>query len=65
MEYSNVLVTQRKKTEFFTEGLAQDMNHLLLFIDGQQKNLLALPEMKLVTACSSLAALIKYLEVRY
>jgi hypothetical protein len=34
-------------------------------MDGQQHNSLALPEMNLVTACSSLAALIKYLEVRY
>jgi len=49
----------------FTDGPAQDLNCLLLFIDGQQHNSLALPEMNLVTACSSLAALIKYLEVRY
>ena len=65
MECSNVLVTQRKKTEFSTDGLAQDLNHLLLFMDGQQHNSLALPEMNLVTACSSLAALVKYLEVGY
>jgi len=65
MECSNVLVTQRKKTEFFTNGPALDLNRLLLFIDGQQHNSLALPEMNLTTACSSLAALIKYLEVRY
>jgi hypothetical protein len=65
MECSNVLVTQHKKTEFFTDGLAQDLNCLLLFMDGQQHNSLVLPEMNLVTACSSLAALIKYLEVRY
>jgi hypothetical protein len=65
MECSNVLVTQRKKIEFFTDGPAQDLHRLLLFIDGQKHNSLALPEMNLVTACSSLAALIKYLEVRY
>lgn len=63
MECSNVLVTQRKKTEFSTDGLAQDLNRLLLFMDGQQHNSLALPEMNLVTACSSLAALVKYLEL--
>jgi hypothetical protein len=63
MECSSVLVTQRKKTEFFTDVLAQDLNRLLLFIDGQQHNTLALPEMNLVTGCSSLAALIKYLRV--
>ena len=51
--------------EFFTHVPAQDLNHLLLFIDGQQHNTLALPEMKLVTAYSSLAALFKYLELRY
>jgi hypothetical protein len=65
MECSNVLVTQRKKTEFFTDGLVQDLNHLLLFIDGQQHNSLTMPEMNHVTTCSSLAALIKYREVRY
>jgi len=58
-------LTECRKTEIFTDVLAQDMNRLLLFIDGQQKNSLAQPEMKLVTACSSLVALIKYLEVRY
>ena len=58
-------MTQRKKMEFFTDGPAQDLNHLLLFIDEQQHNSLALPEMNRVTACSSLAALIKYLEVRW
>jgi len=65
MDCSNVLVTQRKTTEFFTDEPAQNLNCLLLFIDGQQHNSLAVPEMNLVTACSSLAALIKYLEVRY
>jgi len=64
MECSNVLVTQRKKMEFFTVGLAQHLNYLLLLLDGQQHNSQALPEMNLITACSSLAALIKYLEVR-
>ena len=65
MDCSNVLVTQRKKMEFSTDGLAQDLNRLLLFMEGQQHNSLALPEMNLVTACGSLAALIRYLEVRY
>ena len=65
MKCSNVLVIQHKRMEFFTDGPAQDLNRLLLFIDGQQNNTLALPELNLVTACSSLAALFKYLEVRY
>jgi DNA mismatch repair protein MSH2 len=64
MERGSVLVTHRKKTEFSTDGLAQDLNRLLLFREGQQQNSLALPEMSLTTATSSLAALVKYLEVR-
>ncbi|PNF30713.1 DNA mismatch repair protein Msh2 [Cryptotermes secundus] len=63
MERSSVLVTQRKKTEFSTDGLAQDLNRLLLFMEGQQHNSLALPELNFTTATSSLAALIKYLEL--
>jgi hypothetical protein len=35
MECSNVPMTQLKKTEFFTDGLAEDLNRLLLFVDGQ------------------------------
>jgi hypothetical protein len=65
VECSIVLVTQRKKTEFFTDGPAQELNCLFLFMDGQQHNSLAMPELNLVTACSSLSGLIKYLEVRY
>jgi hypothetical protein len=65
MDCSNVLVTQCKKTEFFTIGLAQDLNRLLLFIDGLQHNSLAMPEMNLIRACSSLAVFIKCVEVRY
>jgi hypothetical protein len=65
MECSIVLVTHCKKTEFFTDGPTQDLKSLFLYIDGQQHNSLAVPEMNLVTACSSLSALIKYLEVRY
>jgi len=33
VECSNVLVTIRKKTEFFTDGLHQDLNRVLRFID--------------------------------
>jgi hypothetical protein len=65
MECSIVLVTQHKKTEVFADGPTQDLNSLFLYIDGQHHNSLAVPEMNLVKACSSLSALIKYLEVRY
>ncbi|KAJ9599521.1 hypothetical protein L9F63_009993, partial [Diploptera punctata] len=63
MERSGILVTQRKKTDFTTDGLAQDLNRILFFSEGQQENSLALPEMNLTTATSSLAAIIKYLEL--
>ncbi|KDR09158.1 hypothetical protein L798_01274, partial [Zootermopsis nevadensis] len=63
MERGNVLVTQRKRTEFHADGLAQDLNRLLRFREGQQQNSLALPEMGLAAAISSLAALVKYLEL--
>jgi hypothetical protein len=33
MECSNVLVTNCKKTEFFTDGLVQDLNCMLIFIN--------------------------------
>jgi DNA mismatch repair protein MSH2 len=64
MERGSVLVTQRKKAEFSADGLVQDLNRLLHFKEGQQQNSLALPEMNLTTATGSLAALVKYLEVR-
>ena len=38
MECSNVLVTQQKKTDIFTDVLAQDVNRMLLSIDAQQHN---------------------------
>jgi len=39
MECSNVLVTQQKKTDLFTDVLSQDMNRLLLSIDAQHNSL--------------------------
>ncbi|KAK6631697.1 hypothetical protein RUM43_013761 [Polyplax serrata] len=71
-EYANIfkiasrccgMVTKVKSTFFTTENLAQDLNHLLEWSEGQAENASALPEMKLVTATKSLAALIKYLEL--
>lgn len=59
------MVTKVKSTFFTTENLTQDLNHLLEWSEGQAENASALPEMKLVTATKSLAALIKYLEVKY
>lgn len=63
LERSNILVTGRKRADFSTSNLGSDLNRLLHFKSGQQKNSLALPEMNLSTATMALAAIIKYLEV--
>lgn len=63
IERSGVLVTLRKKADFSTDSLAQDLNRLIKFKEGQQKNSLALPQMNLSVAICSLAAIIKYLDV--
>jgi DNA mismatch repair protein MSH2 len=63
MERNNVLVTPKKKREFNTDSLVQDLNHLLRFNKGQQHNSQALAEMNLKLAMSATAALISYLNV--
>ena len=57
------MVVKLKQSNFNTENLAQDLNHLLEWKEGQSQNASALPEMKLNIATSCLSALIKYLEV--
>lgn len=63
MERNNVLVTPRKKNEFATENLIQDLNTLIRFDKGQQKNAQALTETNFKLAMSATAALISYLNV--
>lgn len=63
LERSNVSVSKRKKTEFSTEGLYQDLNRLLLFEEDQIKDSKSLQETKLQEACACLNAVIKYLEL--
>ncbi|KAL1131589.1 hypothetical protein AAG570_011203, partial [Ranatra chinensis] len=63
VERCGVLVTSRKKSDFSTDGLVQDLNRLLKFKDGQQQNSNTLPQMNLTNAMSALAAVIKYLEL--
>nr|CAD7573794.1 unnamed protein product [Timema californicum] len=63
VERSGVLVTPRKKTEFSTDGLAQDLNRLIAFKKGQQENAMAMPETNLTTAVCALNAIIKFLEL--
>lgn len=63
IERSGVLVTLRKRPDFSVDNLAQDLNRLIKFKDGQQQNAMALPQMNMTVAASSLAAIIKYLDV--
>lgn len=63
MERNNVLVTQKKKSDFGTDSLIQDLNLLIRFDKGQQRNAQAIPQTNLKLAMSATAALINYLNV--
>ncbi|CAK9800192.1 DNA mismatch repair protein Msh2 [Anthophora plagiata] len=63
MERNNVMVTTRKKNEFSSESVVQDLNTLLKFEKGQQQNAQSLPEINLTFAMSATSALIKYLDL--
>lgn len=63
IERGNVMVTLRKKNEFSSESIIQDLNNLLRFKKGQQRNVQSLPEYNLNLAMSATAAIIKYLDV--
>ncbi|XP_014219551.1 DNA mismatch repair protein Msh2 [Copidosoma floridanum] len=63
MERNNVLVTPRKKAEFSTDSLIQDLNLLIRFGKGQQRNAQALPLTNLKLAMSATASLITYLNL--
>ncbi|CAH2047203.1 unnamed protein product, partial [Iphiclides podalirius] len=60
MERTDVTVTKLKRGEFSTEGLVQDLNRLLRFKEGQQKDANAYPETAKELAMGCLAAGIKY-----
>lgn len=63
MERNNVMITLRKKSEFSSGSVVQDLNTLIKFKKGQQQNVQSLPEINLNFAMSATAALIKYLDV--
>ncbi|XP_043252756.1 DNA mismatch repair protein Msh2 [Colletes gigas] len=63
MERNNIMVTLRKKNEFSSESIVQDLNTLIKFKKGQQQNVQSLPETNLNLAMSSTSALIKYLDL--
>ncbi|KAF0754140.1 Uncharacterized protein FWK35_00019612, partial [Aphis craccivora] len=63
VERCGVLVTMKKKSEFSTDTLIQDLNKLIMFEDGQQPNAHTLPQLQLEVASAAIAAVIKYLEL--
>lgn len=63
VERCGVLVTMRKKSDFSTDTLVQDLNKLIMFEEGQQPNAHTLPQLQLEIASAAIAAVIKYLDV--
>ncbi|XP_014246973.2 DNA mismatch repair protein Msh2-like [Cimex lectularius] len=62
-ERCGVLVTMRKKSDFNSDGLVQDLNRLIKFNEGQQQSANVIPQMEFSNAMSALAAGLKYLEL--
>ncbi|XP_033210960.1 DNA mismatch repair protein Msh2 [Belonocnema kinseyi] len=63
LERNNVVITLRKKSEFSSDTIVQDLNTLIRFKKGQQRNVQSFPEFNLNLAMSATAAIIKYLDL--
>lgn len=65
MERNNVMITVRNKTDFSIKhsDLVQNLNKLLQFEEGQQESAESIPEITKTVAMSSVAAIIKYLDL--
>jgi len=57
------MVTLRKRNEFSSDSIIDDLNTLIKFKKGQKQNAQSLPEVNLNLAMSATSALIKYLDV--
>ncbi|XP_030761856.1 DNA mismatch repair protein Msh2 isoform X2 [Sitophilus oryzae] len=63
LERNGVLMAKVKKTDFVGEDFVQDLNKLLFFQQGQQRNAQALSECALTNAMGCLQALVKFLDL--
>lgn len=63
VERNGILVVNAKKSDFNSDDIAQDLNRLLYFYDGQKRDASVFPETNKREAMCSLQAVIKHLNL--